>query len=441
MRHKAETPILTSSPETGGRDAKSAGLRPGSKVAAENRAGTTTLPGPQVSGGSFVVDRAGGILAFDRNLERLTGWSAEEIVGTSRETGVYDSPDDLGLRRFERRILYSGQLPQPQQTTLARLRIHTKSGGHFETEVLVTPIGRDGSRFAVEVQRVLARVSPPAASPGSQDPLTRVAGPDTFRARLVEDLARAHAGKCPLSLLLVEIDDFDALVQGIGRQRAGEVLQRSAGTIYALVRRGDLVARVKEDCFAVVLAGAGRGEARAVGERIRAAFGDFGVGIAAEPAMRFTASAGIASYPADGEDAAELVRRCGEALAEAKRLGQNRVWSYSRSSRVPAHVPVYFDGPAAHLLGRGRDLSNSGLFVETAEDLRVGMRLGMMFQLPGQSEPVRCVGRIARKVTAGEDALSPPGLGIEFERYGTRDRERIEAHIERVKVSQNRRRS
>lgn len=434
MRRERDTTRLDDETST------SRGERPSENRTADATLGSgpslSTLPSPQSAGGSFIVDRAGNILAFDNDMERLTGWQAAEIVGHKRDFGFYAQPDELGLRRFERRALYKGRLPLPETTTRAKLDVYTKGGGYYEAEVIVTPLGPGRARFLIEVQRILSRVAAPVASASEEgrDPLTRLAGPEIFKERLEQEFQAADAGGRPMSILLLNIDDFAGLIEREGRYQAREVLRRLGGVIQALIRQDDLVARIKEDGFGIVLSGAGRSEARHAGGRIRSTIEQFGFARPGRQSdLRVTVSIGIACYPADGDTPAEMVRRCGEALQEACRLGHNRVWCYARRPRVRAEIPVYFDGPAAHLLGRARDLSNSGIFIETQEDLRVGMRLGLMFNLPGETHPVRCVGRIARRVPPDiEGATRPPGIGIEFERYSEIDRQRIDSHIHAV---------
>ena len=114
-------------------------------------------------------------------------------------------------------------------------------------------------------------------------------------------------------------------------------------------------------------------------------------------------------------------------------MGRNRVWCYLRRPRVPVQVPVYFDGSEPLLVGYTRDLSPSGIFVQTTEDIDVGMRCALAFPLPGQNSKVHVVGRVVRTVLPEmeeEAEMRIPGLGIEFERFGgANDRRAIDAFL------------
>jgi len=234
-----------------------------------------------------------------------------------------------------------------------------------------------------------------------------------------------------LAVLIIDIDGYSVLTGRLGEAGAAEILRRAGGILRAMVRQDDMVARLERDHFGIVLEGAGRGDARLVGGRIRQTVEKFSFGSTPGSDLRVTVSIGAACFPADGDSGDELYRRALEALREAKRLGRNRVWCYVRRPRVPLRTPIYFDGPAAQMLGASRDLSNSGLFVETEDLLPVGLRVGITFHLPGESKPIRCVGRVARAASGDEASGRAPGLGIEFERYAGDARHRIEAYIHR----------
>ncbi|UCF66679.1 MAG: diguanylate cyclase [Acidobacteriota bacterium] len=391
--------------------------------------------GLRVAGGSFVIDRSGHVLAFDRIMERLTGWNTIDVVGRHKDLGFYEAPDERGVRRYRACPLFEGRLPEVSRTMTTTIQINGKDGNQYEAEVLISPVGAQGERFAVELKRLVSRIAPAVSSPQdtSRDEVTRLPSAAVFNERLRETLTRARFSGQPLSLLVVDVDGFSQLRRDIGEEPARDTLCRVGGILRALVRQVDIVSRLQRNKFGVLLEGAGRGDARHIGGRIRSTIEKFAF---ARPdndgELRVTVSIGAACYPADGEDADELLRRADDALFEARRLGSNRVWCYVRRPRIPLRTPVFFDGPAAQMLGMSRDLSNSGLFVETADELPEGMRVGLTFQLPDEAEPVHFVGRVARAVPAGDARAVTPGLGIEFERYGDGGRRRIEHFIHKA---------
>lgn len=387
----------------------------------------------RVTGGSFIVDGSGTLLAFDRSMERMTGWNAYEIVGQPKDLGFYEDPDENGNRRYRALPLYEGRLPRVNQSVTTTLMVNRKDGTKLEVEVVVSPLGHQGNRYSVDVQRVLARVQgplQPAAAEG-YDSVTGLPGVDMLRERMRDSFNATRQTGRPLAVLLVEIDPQTDLCQPGTTLLKDDAVRRIAGILQASVRLSDPIGRIAQCQFALVLEGTGRGDARAVGGRIRAMVERFTLSTSVSGEQpRATVSIGVASYPADADNAGELMRRADDALREAQRLGRNRVWCYVRRPRIPCHTEIYFDGPEGQMLGLSRDLSNSGLFVETHDQLPEGMRLGLRFSLPVSQEEVHIVGRVARRVVAGGlQGSSISGLGIEFERFSDTDRGRIERFL------------
>ena len=117
---------------------------------------------------------------------------------------------------------------------------------------------------------------------------------------------------------------------------------------------------------------------------------------------------------------------------EARLLGRNRVWCYTRRPRVSIEVPVFYDSPEPSLAGFSHDLSPSGLFVHTAVPVDMGMRCALAFPLPDHRGKVHVVGRIVRTVPETEGTRvdgQVPGMGIEFESFGRGDRWAIESFL------------
>lgn len=372
--------------------------------------------------GSFIVDGAGYILAFDRNMERLTGRDATDVVGQSHEPGL------PGHDAREPRPLYLGEIPPADRSVAMRLALLHADGTQLVADAVVTPLGGRSGRMSVEILRVVERIVP-APAPGAgddRDAVTGLARAEQFMAALRTAFEKARREGHPLSVMLLDIDHLREVNERCGRSVGDEVLLHVGGIMSAAVRTSDLVARIDDDGFAVLLPGTGRGDARLVGNRMRAAVESFDFPGLGEGAG-ISVSIGIACFPADAEVPFELLRRATDALEEVRRLGRNRVWCYARRPRVTVGIPVYFDGPSGHQLGTSRDVSNSGIFVDSHDELPIGMRLGLTFRLPGDEEPVRVIGRIVRRIDDGPGPLV--GLGIEFERYADVDRWRLESFL------------
>jgi uncharacterized protein (TIGR02266 family) len=369
-------------------------------------------------GGSFLVDGQGTIVGFDGGMERLTGWRAADVVG--RSAGVP--------------ILLEGKLvPSPGRDTV-EIALLARDGTVLDVETALARGDDKGDRYTVSVLRVVARNEAGRATPAAgRDPLTGVATRETFLERLSVETKRAAATGRPLALVVADVDHLRKVADTRGRDAAATVLRKLAGMLRAAVREDDLVARLGDDDFAVILSGLGRGSARQFAARLRSAIERFRFTSTWDDGASFgvTLSLGAASYPTDADNDTDLVTRATEALNEARALGRNRVWCYMRRPRVPLRTPVYLEGSSPLLLGYTQDLSPSGLFVATPAPIDVDMRCALSFPLPTAQGKVHVIGRVVRTVPLRQSAADArsPGMGVEFERFGAEDRHAIEAYL------------
>jgi len=147
-----------------------------------------------------------------------------------------------------------------------------------------------------------------------------------FRRKLREEWFRAERYGMPLSLVLLDIDDFKKFNDTWGHPAGDRALREFATLVAGGARVTDTAARYGGEEFAVVLPHTELDMALRVAERIRAAVEDFLFGVEGGT-TRITVSAGVATYPgsADVDSVDTLVRVADKALYEAKRTGKNRV--------------------------------------------------------------------------------------------------------------------
>jgi len=389
--------------------------------------------------GSFLVDARGIVLGFDVRLESLTGWAAVEVVGRHKDlAGARDS--SRGYSSVALQPLYEGPIPSVPTTRCFDLKIHCRDGRALDIEAAARPLGGPGGRTVVTVRRVLAWSEAPARQGHHEhrDRLTGLEDGPSFLEKLGSEIAAADTSARPMTLILADVDHLRRINDRLGRAAGDEVLRKLASLLRAVVPTDALLARLGEDNFAILLRSSGRGEARLLAARLRSNMErvEFLCGRTGTEPHRVTLSLGSASFPADAETDSDLIERAREALSEARSLGRNRVWCYTRRARVPIKTPVYFDGAEPQIVGFSVDLSPSGIYVRTPTPLDAGMRCALAFPLPGTNENVHVIGRVVRSVppkeTRAEAPGREPGMGIEFERFGPEDRQAIEAYLHTV---------
>ena len=171
---------------------------------------------------------------------------------------------------------------------------------------------------------------------GAQDHIRYLAFHDVLtglgnRSLLQEELGRmtrGASGGAPFNLLCLDVDDFKLVNDQLGHRGGDAVLREISRRLLSWSRDNDVIARVGGDEFVLVQAGAKPEDGLRLADRI--------AGRMAEPfaidgkELQVSASIGVASFPADGPDADELIQRADLALYSAKIDGVRRVQRFER---------------------------------------------------------------------------------------------------------------
>ena len=159
-----------------------------------------------------------------------------------------------------------------------------------------------------------------------------LSGHPAFRAKLSEEWDRAARYHAPLSLVLLDLDNFAARNRSFGFEAGDQALEAAVAVIKSKIRTVDVLARLGPDEYAVILPETGEAGARVAAERLRA--GILAVTPAGQPPL--SACLGAALLTPDMAGAAALVARAQDALAAARSLGPGSVAHSQDLAALPA---------------------------------------------------------------------------------------------------------
>ena len=156
------------------------------------------------------------------------------------------------------------------------------------------------------------------------DSLTGILNRRGLEERLDRELALAQERRMPLSLFVIDCDDFKEINDRAGHEFGDALLHEVARVLMHAIPEGAEAARLGGDEFVVMLPGAGADAAEALGGEVR---GLLAAGLT-DAGFPLRISAGISTYPFDGASASALLRAADQALYSAKSGGKNRVASF-----------------------------------------------------------------------------------------------------------------
>jgi len=153
------------------------------------------------------------------------------------------------------------------------------------------------------------------------DPLTGLLNRRGFEVELERALVEARDERSPLSLWVLDFDDFKDVNDRAGHEFGDALLREVGHVLTRVLPHGASAGRLGGDEFVVMLPGVDVEEAEIVTCEVR----DRLFGGLDEAGFPLRASIGIASYPFDGGTGSQLLRAADQALYEAKAKGKNCV--------------------------------------------------------------------------------------------------------------------
>jgi diguanylate cyclase (GGDEF)-like protein len=185
----------------------------------------------------------------------------------------------------------------------------------------------------------------------SHDALTGLFNRSMFGQRLQQALAQAHRHDRRLAVLFIDLDGFKLVNDLLGHDAGDVLLAELANRLRECMREGDTLGRMGGDEFVVLIEGYEEESqllevARKILETVDQPF------LLRNGEHRVTASIGIAAYPQDGEDAADLLKNADIAMYRAKDQGKNNFQFHSPEMNTHLIERVSLEGALRRALER-----------------------------------------------------------------------------------------
>jgi len=262
----------------------------------------------------LTTDAVGHVESVNPAAEVLFGWAEAEIVGRPiavvvpglEPSGEHDGLDDLHRGPSERMM---EAIRKDEQRLPVDVSMSSTTIGGRE---MFTLIARDATLRKLYEDQLEHQAT--------HDPLTGLANRTLFDELLVRAAYRADRSGRPVAVLYLDLDGFKDVNDVFGHPSGDRVLSETSRRLEAVVRPGDMVARMGGDEFVVLCEHLSEpSDAEKIATRIVQAVGKpipLATGVAT-----VTASVGIA-LGEPGETAASLIGRADEAMYRMKQGGK-----------------------------------------------------------------------------------------------------------------------
>jgi diguanylate cyclase (GGDEF)-like protein/PAS domain S-box-containing protein len=290
---------------------------------------------------AFVLDTECRVIIWNRACERLTGIQAREVIGTRDHWRAFyamarPTLADLVVQNRADEVEHLYARASRQHDTAGQLCAESwcdmpRNGKRRYLAADASPIFDEDGELAAVVQTLRdmteeKTVQIALEQLATRDGLTGLANRRCFDDTLRAEWTRAQRQRQPLSLLMVDVDNFKAYNDTHGHLGGDECLKWIAGAVASEMRANDLVARYGGEEFAVILPNQSLKGAAIVAERIRCRVERLRVPHAAASGKHVTVSIGAATaIAACDTEPSQLVAIADAALYRAKHMGRNRI--------------------------------------------------------------------------------------------------------------------
>ena len=207
--------------------------------------------------GIFTLD--GTVLSANRMAAQILGCEVHELIGMKVSNFMAPEFREDHVERI-------ATLPHSSENSYqVERRILRKDGTEAwvrNSVTLMTPEGQEPHYFSISEEITLQhKANDRLEFLANYDPVTNLPNRHYFEEQLASTLEKTTGNTDCVALLYLEIDSFDFLKGTFGRTVADEVLSELGSSLAAFRKEGELVARLDDDSFGMMLMAAPYDEA------------------------------------------------------------------------------------------------------------------------------------------------------------------------------------
>ena len=275
----------------------------------------------------FVKDDRGRYVFYNAEFAKCAGIDGTEWLGRSDDE-VFPNhiaeryiAEDLRVMEAEQTLEFTDEV-KDADGALHRFRTIKFTYRDVDGRKLLAGVTMDMTE-QVNREEALAKANRQLELLATSDSLTGLFNRRVFGSRAAIEFSKARRSRRPLSVLVVDIDNFKRRNDTYGHAAGDAALQTVGKILSGCVRMGDTAARLGGEEFAFLLPDTKASGANDLAVRIQAALSQQVQG----PAP-LTVSLGVSSMRDDIQSWEQLLSRADDAMYEAKRSGKNRIVHY-----------------------------------------------------------------------------------------------------------------
>ncbi len=299
--------------------------------------------------GICITDPDGNILMTNPAFSRITGYSADEILG--RNVRILKSD------RHNSEFYHQAWLELQQSDSWQGEVWNRRKNSEVYPEFLAINAIRDGEGrvshyIAVFTDTTDIKIRDQQIYHQTyHDPLTNLPNRDLLYDRLRMAINQAERGHDLFALIFLNINNFKHVNSTLGVLTGDNLLKKIAANLSTCVRVGDTVAHMGADHFALLLQPgsiSGIHDIMNIIKRIRQLF--------SEPVrckdqeLFLSASMGITLFPNDGSDDISLLRNADLAIQHARKMGKNAYSFYTEEMNSQVQHRMLLESELHHAI-------------------------------------------------------------------------------------------